>query len=91
MNCQSVHQFLADYLSGALPWRQRLVFRLHLLFCRDCREYLASYAATIRMAKTLGESAEPVPEELTRAILAAQGVIRQSEVEQRSADADTAS
>jgi hypothetical protein len=43
------------------------------------------------MAKTLGESAEPVPEELTRAILAAQGVIRQSEVEQRSADADTAS
>ena len=49
MSCQEVTEFLADFLDGELPLRQRLVFRLHLLMCPDCRRYLDSYAATIRL------------------------------------------
>ena len=76
MTCKEVNQFLADYLDGTLLWRQRLTFNLHLLLCEHCRQYLASYAATVRAAKSLGRVAEPevnhVPEELVRAILSAQ-------------------
>jgi predicted anti-sigma-YlaC factor YlaD len=76
MSCQEVTELLADYLDGQLPLRQRIVFRLHLLMCRDCRRYLGSYAATIRLTRALGansavDDCAPVPEELVRAILAA--------------------
>jgi predicted anti-sigma-YlaC factor YlaD len=76
MSCQEVTEFLADYFGGQLPLRQRIVFRLHLLMCRDCRRYLDSYAATIRLTRALGAKSSaddlaPVPEELVRAILAA--------------------
>jgi predicted anti-sigma-YlaC factor YlaD len=76
MNCKEAHQFLADYLDGALPWRQRMSLSVHLMLCRHCRRYLATYAATIRLAKSLGEPADPVeqpvPEALVQAILAVQ-------------------
>jgi predicted anti-sigma-YlaC factor YlaD len=74
MTCKEVNEFMADYLDGTLPWRQRLSFRLHLLICHQCRRYLASYAATVRIAHAAGQVAEqPVPDELVRAILAARG------------------
>ncbi len=76
MTCQDVNQFLADYLDGTLPWRQRLLFNVHLLVCHHCRQYLASYAATVRFTKSLGQQVEPeapyVPDELVRAVLSAQ-------------------
>ncbi len=76
MSCQEITEFLADYLDGQLPLRQRLVFWLHLLVCRDCRRYLDSYATTIRLTRALGanspaENLATVPEELVQAILAA--------------------
>ena len=75
MTCKEAIDFLGDYLDGALPWRAWLVFRWHLWICRDCRRYLASYAATVRHVKALrsepAEEARSVPEELMRAILAA--------------------
>jgi predicted anti-sigma-YlaC factor YlaD len=75
MTCKEVNQFLADYLDYTLPWSQRVSFNIHLLICRHCRQYLASYAATVRMTKLLGDPTEPnqqqVPDELVRAILAA--------------------
>ena len=51
MSCKEVTEFLADYLDSQLSLRQRLVFRLHLLMCRNCRRYLDSYAATIRLTR----------------------------------------
>ncbi len=76
MNCREVTDFLSDYLEGVLPLRQRLTFRLHLLLCRDCRRYLDSFAATIKLARSLGnrspvENNSPIPNALVQAILAA--------------------
>jgi len=74
MTCKEVIDFLGDYLDGALPWRQRVVFNLHLVLCRHCRRYLASYSETIRLTRASGREprseAERVPEELMQAILA---------------------
>ena len=75
MTCKEVIDFLGEYLDGALPWRQRLVFNLHLVLCRHCRRYLASYSETVRLARASGREpssgAQLVPEELVQAILAA--------------------
>lgn len=75
MTCNEVLDFLNDYLDGALPWRQRLAFNLHILLCRHCRRYLASYLETMRLTRTLenepSSQLTPVPEELLQAILAA--------------------
>jgi predicted anti-sigma-YlaC factor YlaD len=78
MNCKDVAEFLSDYLDGELPLRQRLTFKLHLLLCRDCRRYLQSFAATIKLTQSLGkqsatEDDPPVPKALVQAILAARG------------------
>jgi predicted anti-sigma-YlaC factor YlaD len=72
MTCKQVSAFLADYLDGALPWRQRLSFNIHLVLCQHCQQYLASYAATIRVAKMIGQAPEQeIPDELVRAVLRA--------------------
>jgi predicted anti-sigma-YlaC factor YlaD len=76
MNCREVADFLTDYLDGALPLRQRLIFRLHLLVCRDCRRYLDSFAATVKLTYSLrekpaAEGIPPIPDALVQAILAA--------------------
>ena len=78
MNCQEVSEFLMDYLDSTLPLRQRLVFKLHLLLCRDCRRYLDSYETTVQLTHSLraepsSENMPPIPPELVQAILAARG------------------
>jgi anti-sigma factor RsiW len=74
ITCRELEEFIVDYLDGTLPWRQRLVFRIHLFFCRECRDYLASYTHTIALGKAaLRQTDAPIPEELVRAILAARG------------------
>ncbi len=75
MTCKEAVDFLADYLEGNLTWRQRFVFELHLMLCRNCRAYLESYSRTVKIAKGLKRAASaegnpPIPEELVRAILA---------------------
>lgn len=78
MTCQEVTQFLDSYLEGSLPLWQRLVFRVHLLGCRDCRRYLDSYKKTAAAVRSLGETTRisesevpKAPVELMQAILAA--------------------
>lgn len=75
MTCKEAIDFLGNYLDGALPWRERLVFHWHLAFCRHCREYLSSYAETVRQTRALRSDVDletqDVPAELVRAILAA--------------------
>lgn len=77
MTCKEAIGFLGDYLDGALSWRERLVFYWHLAFCRHCREYLSSYAETVRQTRALRTEtaieSEDVPADLVRAILAARG------------------
>jgi anti-sigma factor RsiW len=76
MTCQQITQFLADYLDGTLPIRQRAIFLVHLGLCRDCRRYLRGYRQTILAAREAGRvpgapSPGEMPEELVSAILAA--------------------
>ena len=76
MNCKEVTDFLSEYLDGTLPLRQRLAFKLHLLLCRDCRGYLDSYTATIKLTRSLRQhealqDISPIPIGLVQAILAA--------------------
>ncbi len=78
MNCREVTDFLSDYLDGALPLRQRIAFKLHLLLCRDCRRYLDSFATAVKLTRSLGVRSAavdnaPIPEALVQAILAARG------------------
>ena len=89
MTCKEVNEFLADYLDGTLPWRQRLSFNVHLMICQHCRQYMASYAATIRVTKSLGQVAEQqVPDELVRAILTARRTAPHTKTEGQPPAAD---
>ena len=76
ITCVEFETFILDYLEGSLPTRQRRIFDLHLKMCRECREYLAAYKATMGVAKrALKDPAEgppeDAPEDLIKAVLAA--------------------
>jgi anti-sigma factor RsiW len=78
LTCRELEAFIVDYLDGNLPVRQRFVFRLHLILCRECRSYLASYERAIAISKAVCQDAtrsipEDIPEDLVRAIVAARG------------------
>lgn len=61
LNCREVTEKASDYLDQALPWRQRLGMRVHLLMCQHCRRYVRQLHA---IAKALGlMPAREVPEE----------------------------
>jgi len=74
MTCREVTEFLADYLEGTLPLRQRWIFKAHLLLCRDCGRYLRSYARAVRLTQSLAEEppahSPEVPQELFEAVMA---------------------
>jgi anti-sigma factor RsiW len=64
-----------DYHSGALAADVRERFDAHLEECPDCRAYLATYRATIELARAAfappdGEPMD-VPDEFVGAVLAA--------------------
>ena len=76
MTCRELADFIADYLSEALPGDTRTQFEHHLGDCSNCVMYLDGY----RQAVKLGQAAfddpdapvpDTVPEELVKAILAA--------------------
>ena len=76
MTCRELTDFLDDYLDGSLAAQARATFDTHIGECPACAAYLASYAATIRIAKAAtveshGAVPAGVPEELVQAILAA--------------------
>ena len=84
LTCQQVEDFLLDYVEGTLPRGQRLIFDLHLVLCRECRDYLAAYRKSVELGKAAFPQADApvpgdapdgvpgeVPEDLVQAILAA--------------------
>lgn len=72
MNCRECTDFLQDYLAGDLPENQQRIFEGHLELCPPCLTYLESYRKTLALGALVGEEpAEPMPEALVRAILAA--------------------
>jgi len=75
MTCRQLTDVLDRYLDGELPARQRLRLNLHLMVCRNCRNYLRTYQLTVRAAHATkpdpdGPPPADMPEELVKAILA---------------------
>ena len=73
VTCEELIGFLDDYVAGELPPARRELFEHHLEHCPSCRAYLASYRATIDLAKAAHPSApeiEDIPPEVRTAILA---------------------
>jgi len=75
MTCREVYGFLDDFLDGVLDHGTRLSFSAHLMLCAACRNYLATYKASIRTAREAenDEASTQVPEELVAIILASRG------------------
>ncbi len=76
ITCRQFEAFLLAYLEGELPEKQRLVFKLHLKVCRECRDYLAAYRRSVEVSKRAFEDPDrplpdAVPEDLVKAVLAA--------------------
>lgn len=75
ITCEEFEDFILDYLEGNLTRRQKFVFELHMLLCRQCREYLAAYRASMELTKA-GEAidAGAVPDDLVSAVMAARKI-----------------
>ena len=73
MTCRELYGFLDDFLNGILDVLTRQNFERHLERCASCRKYLASYRATLALARNSELAEDPAsskaPEELVLAIL----------------------
>ena len=76
ITCNEFESFILAYLEHDLSPRQKSVFELHLKVCRECRDYLAAYRASLELAKGALDKyrdhlEEDIPEDLVKAVLAA--------------------
>ncbi|MBK5257767.1 MAG: zf-HC2 domain-containing protein [Vicinamibacteria bacterium] len=73
MSCREVYGFLDEFLESRLDDLTKVAFAAHLLLCPACRNYLATYRATLLAAREAEWADCPpteIPEELIAAILA---------------------
>ena len=59
LNCREVSERASDFLDAALPYRERLQVRLHLLMCRICREYVRQMTLVVRTLRRLPRVGAP--------------------------------
>ena len=76
ITCEEFEDFILAYLEEDLPAKQKFIFELHIKVCRECRDYLKAYRASMDLAKQAIEEEsrllpEQVPDDLVKAILAA--------------------
>ena len=76
ITCEAFEDFIVAYLDGDLTPRQKFVFEMHLKLCRECRDYLRAYRASMAMTKDALEAADAlagteVPEDLVKAVIVA--------------------
>ena len=78
ISCEEFESFILDYLEDELAAPKRGVFERHLKMCRECRDYLTAYRASIDLAKLAERNQESnidlsdVPADLVAAVLDAQ-------------------
>lgn len=76
ISCNEFEDFIIAYLDGDLPQKKVFLFELHLKVCRECRDYLTAYKASMDLMKSVLEverqvDLEDVPADLVTAVLAA--------------------
>ena len=76
ITCEAFEDFILAYLEDELTGRQKFIFEMHLKVCRECRDYLKAYRASMDLAKDSFDlpnavSMEEVPEDLVRAVIEA--------------------
>ena len=74
LTCHKVEQFLMAYLDRELSFLTRLRFRIHLLMCSDCSNYMQEYKNTIALGKQLFKTPDElakgkVPDQILQAII----------------------
>ena len=68
-SCRDVRERLTEYSEGALPLRERLALRLHLLLCTACNRFYQDLKALPGMARLLlAPGAQPTPPEALKAL-----------------------
>lgn len=69
-SCREVREHLTEYAEGALPWRERLALRLHLLLCGACHAFFRSLSGLPGLARRLlvRTEEEPAPVEAIQAL-----------------------
>ncbi|WP_282608839.1 anti-sigma factor [Pelagibius sp. Alg239-R121] len=76
ITCNEFEDFVLAYLEEELPAHQCTIFKMHLKVCRECREYLRAYEASMTLTKASLKTEETdlpesVPQDLVAAVLAA--------------------
>jgi anti-sigma factor RsiW len=72
--CADLEELVADYLEGSLPEHKGRALETHLDDCPACREFVAAYQRTVRVAKKVFENESATaeaPEKLVQSILVA--------------------
>jgi predicted anti-sigma-YlaC factor YlaD len=69
LTCKELTELTTDYLEGRLPLSRRVPFSLHVMMCRNCRNYLRQMKITVRTLRAI--PAEPVPPEICEEMLKA--------------------
>ena len=69
LSCESVNQFIIDYLEGTIPTRIRTRFEAHLAECPNCGPYFDQYLQTVELVKEEGTIQPAPPEELVELTL----------------------
>ncbi len=74
ITCEAFEDFILAYLDDELTARQKFVFELHLKVCRECRDYLQAYLASLELVKSAGSIQDlalpdEVPDDLVKAVL----------------------
>ena len=64
VTCQQALELMGELVDDDLDRRHRLHVRLHLLICRHCRRYLASYRTTLLAGKAAFRALEGAEEEI---------------------------
>lgn len=75
-SCHEVQTHLTEFTEGALPFRRRLGFLVHLLLCRVCAGVLRGLKALPGVAKTALAPPPAPPEAAEQALAEVQAKLR---------------
>jgi anti-sigma factor RsiW len=73
LTCQEVIDYLSAYVAGELPPAEQAAMDRHIAVCPACVNFLESFRTTLAVTRSpkLFSVAEPIPEGLVKAVLAA--------------------